>query len=57
MRANAKTTASKDTKAVGAERSRPAARRARFDASPYLFILGFVVFCSGDAALPGGVQV
>jgi len=45
MRANAKTTASKDTKAVGAERSRPAARRARFDVSPYMFILGFVVFC------------
>src|SRR6202048_1221842 len=45
MRANAKTAASKDTKAVVAERSRPMARRARFDASPYLFILPFFLFC------------
>jgi multiple sugar transport system permease protein len=45
MRANAKTTASKDTKAVAAERSWPTARRARFDASPYLFVLPFFLFC------------
>jgi multiple sugar transport system permease protein len=45
MRANAKTVASKDTKAVVAERSRPMVRRARFDASPYLFILPFFLFC------------
>jgi len=45
MRANAKTPASKDTKAVVAERPRPTARRARFDTSPYLFILPFFLFC------------
>src|SRR5271166_3904922 len=45
MRANAKTPAAKDTKAVVAERSRPMTRKARLEASPYLFILPFVVFC------------
>jgi len=45
MRANAKTPASKDTKAVVAERPRPTARKARFDTSPYLFILPFFLFC------------
>ena len=45
MRANAKTPAGKDTKAVVAERSRPIARRARLDTSPYMFILPFVLFC------------
>jgi len=33
------------TKAVVAEESRPTPRKARFDSSPYLFILPFVVFC------------
>ena len=45
MRANAKTPAAKDTKAVVAERSRPMPRKARLDTSPYLFILPFVLFC------------
>jgi multiple sugar transport system permease protein len=45
MRANTKTPANKDTKTVVAERSRPMARKTRFDASPYLFILPFVLFC------------
>ncbi len=45
MRANAKTPAGKDTKAVVAERSRPMTRRAVLDTSPYLFILPFVLFC------------
>src|SRR6266852_4996233 len=45
MRANAKTPAKEDAKAVVAERSRPMPRKARLDASPYLFILPFVVFC------------
>src|ERR1700751_6305625 len=43
MRANAKT--GRDTKALVAERSRPTARRARLDASPYLFVLPFFLFC------------
>jgi multiple sugar transport system permease protein len=46
MRANAKTSASEGREPVDAVRpSRPRARKARFDASPYTFILGFVVFC------------
>jgi multiple sugar transport system permease protein len=45
MSAKANTPARKETKAVVAEESRPTPRKARFDASPYLFILPFVVFC------------
>jgi multiple sugar transport system permease protein len=45
MKANVKTTASKEAKTGVAERSWPQARRARFDASPYLFILPFFLFC------------
>jgi multiple sugar transport system permease protein len=45
MRANPKTPAKRDAKAVVEERSRPSPRKARLDASPYLFILPFVVFC------------
>jgi multiple sugar transport system permease protein len=44
MGANAKTPAKKEMKAVGAGRPWPA-RKTRFDASPYLFILPFVLFC------------
>jgi multiple sugar transport system permease protein len=35
----------KTTQAAVAEPSRAKARKARFDLSPYMFILGFVVFC------------
>src|ERR1700726_3092468 len=45
MSAKANTPARKETKAVVAEESRPTPKRARFDASPYLFILPFVLFC------------
>jgi multiple sugar transport system permease protein len=45
MRANAKTPAGKNANTGVAERSWPLARRGRFDTSPYLFILPFVLFC------------
>jgi multiple sugar transport system permease protein len=45
MRVNTKTPAKKDTDAVVRELSPPMARKARFDVSPYLFILPFVLFC------------
>jgi multiple sugar transport system permease protein len=45
MRTNAKTPANNDREAVVADPSRPMARKARYDASPYTFILAFVVFC------------
>jgi multiple sugar transport system permease protein len=45
MRTNAKAPTRKEKKAVVAEQSRPTVKRARFDASPYLFILPFVLFC------------
>jgi multiple sugar transport system permease protein len=35
----------RETKTTVVEKSRPAPRRARFDTSPYLFILPFVLFC------------
>jgi multiple sugar transport system permease protein len=45
MRTNAKEPTRKEKKAVVAEQSPPTVKRARFDASPYLFILPFVLFC------------
>ncbi len=45
MRTNAKAPPRKEKKAVVSEQSRPTVKRARFDASPYLFILPFVLFC------------
>ena len=45
MNSNVKTPASKGAKTEFAERSWPLVRRFRFEASPYLFILPFVVFC------------
>jgi multiple sugar transport system permease protein len=45
MNANARTPVKKDTQTVVADPSQPTARKARYDASPYTFILGFVVFC------------
>jgi multiple sugar transport system permease protein len=44
MRTNAKTSANNPA-AVALDQSRPRARKARYDASPYTFILAFVVFC------------
>jgi multiple sugar transport system permease protein len=45
MRTNAKAPTRKEKKAVVVEQSPPTVKRARFDASPYLFILPFVLFC------------
>ena len=45
MRTNAKAPTRKEQKAVVVEQSPPTVKRARFDASPYLFILPFVLFC------------
>lgn len=45
MRTNAKEPTRKEKKAVVEEQSPPTVKRARFDASPYLFILPFVLFC------------
>jgi multiple sugar transport system permease protein len=45
MRTNAKAPTRKEKKAVVSEQSRPTVKRARLDASPYLFILPFVLFC------------
>jgi hypothetical protein len=45
MSANAKTPAIKVTPPGVADQTRRTPRKARFDISPYLFILPFVVFC------------
>jgi multiple sugar transport system permease protein len=45
MSAPAKMPAEKDAKTALAERSATKRRKARFDYSPYLFILPFVIFC------------
>src|SRR5580698_2163250 len=45
MSAHAKIPMEKETKAGLAEPSRWTPRKARFDTSPYLFILPFVLFC------------
>jgi multiple sugar transport system permease protein len=45
MRTNAKEPTRKEKKAVVVEQSSPTVKRPRFDASPYLFILPFVLFC------------
>jgi multiple sugar transport system permease protein len=45
MSAPAKPPMEKDAKAQLAEQSSPKRRKARFDYSPYLFILPFVIFC------------
>ena len=45
MSAHAKPPIEKETKAGVTEQSRRMPRKARFDTSPYLFILPFVVFC------------
>lgn len=45
MRTNAKAPTRKEKKAVVVEQSTPTVKRARFDTSPYLFILPFVLFC------------
>jgi multiple sugar transport system permease protein len=45
VRTNAKAPTRKEKKAVVVEQSPPTVKRARFDASPYLFILPFVLFC------------
>jgi multiple sugar transport system permease protein len=45
MSTNAKMPARKEMQAVVAEQSGPMPRKARFDTSPYLFILPFVLFC------------
>src|SRR5580692_9216682 len=45
MRTNAKMPARKQTQPPAAEQSRWIPRKARFDTSPYLFILPFVLFC------------
>jgi multiple sugar transport system permease protein len=45
MSAPLKTSTDQETKAALAERSRPKRKKARFDTSPYLFILPFVLFC------------
>src|ERR1700719_1410188 len=45
MRNKAKAPTRKEQKAVVVEQSPPTVKRARFDASPYLFILPFVLFC------------
>jgi multiple sugar transport system permease protein len=45
MRTNAKAPTRKEKKAVVVQQSPPTVKRARFDASPYLFILPFVLFC------------
>jgi multiple sugar transport system permease protein len=45
MKTNAKTPASQATGAANAAPTRSPVKKARFDASPYTFILPFVVFC------------
>jgi multiple sugar transport system permease protein len=45
MRTKANTPGNEETETAVAVPSRPTAKKARFDASPYTFILGFVVFC------------
>jgi multiple sugar transport system permease protein len=45
MKANAKTPATKEVSPAAADQSRRMPRKARFDTSPYLFILPFVLFC------------
>ena len=45
MSANAKTPTTKEVSPAAADRSRRTPRKARFDTSPYLFILPFVLFC------------
>ena len=45
MSANAKTPTTKEVSPAAADRSRRTPRKARFDTSPYLFILPFVIFC------------
>ena len=45
MSAHAKTPMEKETKAGLAQQTRRMPRKARFDTSPYLFILPFVLFC------------
>src|SRR6202035_1947956 len=45
MRNNAKMPARKETQPLAAEQPRRTPRKARFDTSPYLFILPFVLFC------------
>src|SRR5258708_16543405 len=45
MSANAKTPATKEVSPAAADQSRRAPKKARFDTSPYLFILPFVLFC------------
>jgi multiple sugar transport system permease protein len=45
MSINAKTPPGEEMKTVVAEQPRSRVKKARFDASPYLFILPFVVFC------------
>src|SRR5580700_10119826 len=45
MRTDAKMPARKETQPLAAEQPRRTPRKARFDTSPYLFILPFVLFC------------
>src|ERR1700726_1153434 len=45
MSTNTKIPARKQTQPLAAEQPRRTPKRARFDASPYLFILPFVLFC------------
>jgi multiple sugar transport system permease protein len=45
MRTKANTPGNEETETAVAVPSRPMAKKARFDTSPYTFILGFVVFC------------
>ncbi len=45
MSAPAKPPTEKDAKAIRVEESPPKRRKARFDYSPYLFILPFLIFC------------
>jgi multiple sugar transport system permease protein len=45
MSTNTKIPATEDRQTVVAEQSRPTPRKARFDTSPYMFILPFVIFC------------
>jgi multiple sugar transport system permease protein len=45
MSTNAKIPATEKRPTVVAEHSRPTPRKARFDTSPYMFILPFLIFC------------
>jgi multiple sugar transport system permease protein len=45
MSTNAKIPATEKRQTVVAEHSRPTPRKARFDTSPYMFILPFLIFC------------